>query len=413
MKTVHNKIYLDNASSTKASNDALNAHKSTLEGYFGNPSSLHSYGREAKEILESARNKIAGVINSKPNEIVFTSGGTESINLAIQGVAKGYRRQCKKPGHIITSTIEHEAVLKTIEDLQKDGWQVDFLPVNKLGQIEIDKLQNLIKNTTALISIMYANNEIGTIQPIAELGKVITGINRVRQKQKLQPIYFHTDACQAGQLLNLDTKILKVDLLTLNSSKLKGGKGAGILYIKSGVKIEPIIFGGGQEFGLRSGTENIEAIAGMSVALYEAQKNKTKEIRNLFKLQTVLEQKLKIIKDIKINGPKNISLDPSKINFGLQKLPGLTNFTIKGLDAEAVMIYLDAKGYAVATGSACSTADTKPSHVLTAIGLSPKQARSSLRISTDNEINNTKISNFIKALKQTVVILKKTRQELS
>ncbi|QQS22522.1 cysteine desulfurase [bacterium] len=420
-------IYLDNAASTRLSSKAAKAMKPFFDTQFGNPSSLHEAGRSSKQAIEQSRSDAAKVLNSQPREIIFTAGGTESINLAIFGIAKVYQSTHHKPGHIITSTIEHEAVLECVKALQQWGWQVDYVNVDKNGLVKTDELKKKIKKNTVLISVMYANNEVGTIQPIAEIGRTISGINRTRNKQNLPPIYFHTDACQAGGVLSLDVAKLKVDLMTVNGSKIHGPKGSGILYLRTGINIEPIIYGGGQERGLRSGTENTPAIVGFAAALTESQIIKSKETKQLLALQQTLESSLQKIKGITINGPSNFAqtagskhapsshranFTQKSDNFDLTKLPGTTNFSIKGIEGEAFMYYLNGKGFAVATGSACTTGSEDPSHVLLAMGLTPEAAKSSVRISLSTDIKKSDIAKFITALKESIKIIEHTVQEI-
>ncbi len=406
------KIYLDNAASTKPAKAVLDAMKPYLKGYFGNPSSLHELGVSSRQAIDGAREQVAGVLNSRPSEIIFTGGGTESINLAIFGVAKAYLKQHKKPGRIIVSKIEHEAVLESVKALEADGWKIDFLQVDKLGFVNPKDLSKLIKPDTALVSVMYANNEVGTIQPLVQLGSVIAGVNRNRRLKKLSNVVFHTDACQAGGNLELDVQKLKVDLLTLNGSKINGPKGAGILFVRTGTKIEPLIYGGGQERGLRSGTENTPAIIGFATALQLAQKNRLKNVKTLHSLQTFLETNLKKISGVTINGPKNSKLIQDEFNFGLLKLPGTINFSVKNTEGESLMLYLDAAGFAVATGSACTTGSEDPSHVLLAMGVEPVLAKSTIRLSLGYDVTKANLSKLTTVLSKTVDMLKKTKQEI-
>ncbi len=406
------KIYLDNAASSEPSKAVLKVIKPFLNGYFGNPSSLHEYGRKARIAIESSREDISKILKCNTREIIFTSGGTESINLAILGVAKAYQTTSHKPGHIIVSSIEHEAVLETVKAFKSWGWKIDYLKVDADGLVNPNDIKKLIKNDTALISVMYANNEVGSIQPISELGKIISGTNKVRNAKKLSPIYFHTDACQAGGALDLNVHNLKVDLLTLNGSKVNGPKGSGLLFIKSGTKIEPIIYGGGQERGLRSGTENILSIVGLAAALKYSQVNRIKSVQKLFELQKFLETNLKKHKLIKINGPENLKLDRTENNFNLQKLPGTINFSVKGIEGEALMYYLDGQGFAVATGSACTAGSEDPSHVLLAMGSSSDLAKSTIRLSLSYDVTKQQLVKFVNVLFKTIDLIKNTKQEL-
>lgn len=407
-----NRIYLDNAAATQPSKSALNALKPYLEGVFGNPSSLHEPGQKSRQAIEQARKIVGDVISAKASEIIFTSGGTESINLAIQGVAKAYARNYQKLGHIIVSAIEHEAVLECVKALKGYGWEVDYLPVDKNGFVDPNHITKLVKPNTMLVSVMYANNEVGTIEPIRKIGSVIAGLNRKRNQKSLAPILFHTDACQAGGVLELDVQKLKVDLLTLNGSKIHGPKGSGMLYVRSGVKLEPIIYGGGQERGLRSGTENTLAIVGFAAALKDSQKSKTTNVKKLFALQSQLETELSKINGLTINGPKNPKLNYKEENFGLKKLPGTINFSVSGVEGEALMLYLDAAGFVVATGSACTTGSTDPSHVLVAMGVKPQLAKSTIRLSLNESITSAQVKALISALRSTIKILADTKQDI-
>lgn len=399
------KIYLDNAASTQLDKSVIKAMKPFLEGNFGNPSSLHEMGQSAKAAIEESRQQVATVLGARPSEVIFTSGGTESINLAIQGIAKSYTMRTHTLGRIILSSIEHEAVLESARALERYGWKIDYLPVDKNGAVNPADLQKLIKPNTALVSVMYANNEVGTIQPIAKLGAVIAGINRKQIAKKLPSIYFHTDACQAGGVMDLDVTKLKVDLLTLNGSKIHGPKGVGILYLKTGTHIEPLIYGGGQERGLRSGTENTPAIVGFAQALQLAQKSRQKNVRKLLELQTYLENQLRKITGLTVNGPRN---DKQNLN----KLPGTINFSIKDVEGEALMLYLDAAGFAVATGSACTTGSTDPSHVLLAMGVKPALAKSTIRLSLSPDITKAQLTQFAKVLTKTISMLRDTQQDI-
>jgi cysteine desulfurase len=405
-------VYLDNAASTNPDKAVLKAIKPHLTGFFGNPSSLHQMGQQARQAIESARAQVAGLLGARSQEIIFTSGGTESINLAIYGTAKAYTRQHKRPGHMIVSAIEHEAVLECARDLIIDGWKIDYLPVDKTGRVNPNDLKTLIKKNTALISVMYANNEVGTIEPLREIGSVLGSINRQRAQENLPKVLFHTDACQAGGVLELNVNKLKVDLLTLNASKISGPRGAGLLYIRSGVVLEPLIRGGGQERGLRSGTENTTAIVGFAVALELAQSKRRKRVQDLLALQSFLETKLAKIGGLQLNGPRNGKLAIKQFNFGLAKLPSTINFSIKGIEGEALMLYLDAEGFAVATGSACTTASTDPSHVLLAMGVSPKLANYSIRLSLSRQNTKPELTRFIAALNKVVTMLQKTKHDL-
>src|ERR1051326_2612068 len=267
IKSLKKSIYLDYAATTPIDSKVLKAMLPFLREKFGNPSSLYKKGMKAKAAIDNARSQIASLIGARPGEIIFSAGGTESINLAIFGVAREHKSRTKKFGHIITSKIEHHAVLHSVQALEKEGFEVTYLDVDKQGFIDIAGLEKSIRPNTILVSVMYANNEIGTIEPIAQIGKLIKRINTNREADSHPRILFHTDACQAASSLNLNVNDLGVDLMSLNGSKIYGPKQVGLLYVRSGVKLHPLIFGGEQERGLRSGTENVAGIIGLAEAL--------------------------------------------------------------------------------------------------------------------------------------------------
>lgn len=369
-------IYLDNAATTKVSPEVKKAMDFCYCNIYGNPSSLHSEGLKAKEQLEKARTKIAQIINCLPEEIIFTGGGTESINLAIKGLA-----ELNPNGHIITSTIEHPAVLETCRYLETKGCKVTYLKVDHDGLINLKDLEKAIANNTFLISVMYANNEIGTIQNIKE-------ISSIAKKNK---ILFHTDACQAGSYLNLNTKELGVDLMTLNSSKVNGPKGVGLLFKRKDIEIVPLLHGGGQEGGLRSGTQNLAGIVGFAKALEIAQKNRLKESQRLIKLRNhLIEGILKKIPRSYLNGhPK-------------QRLPNNVSVTLLDVEGESMLLYLNEKKICASTGSACSSGSLEPSHVITAIGVSEDAAHGSLRFTLGRDTKKKDIDYVLKELPKIV-----------
>ena len=372
-------IYLDNAASTQIHEDVLNSMLPFLKEQYGNPSSIHRYGRLTRKAIHKARKQIASLINADPAEILITSGGTESNNTALVGISSQF-----PSSQIITSSIEHDAILEPCKKLNLKGFRVDYLPVDNFGMIHTSDLQNIISEKTSLVSIMFGNNEVGTIQPIAEIAKIC-------HENK---VLFHTDAVQAVGKLPVDVKELGIDLLSISSHKLHGPKGIGALYIKDGVKIDPIILGGGQEFRLRSGTENVASIVGFGQACEIAQNNLFENISFIKKLQTVLIKKvLDQIPETTFNGHSE------------SRLSNNTHFTFLGVNGEDLIIKLDEYGIAASTGSACSVNTQKASHVLESMGFSLEQITGSLRLTigifnTENEIN------------ETVDILKKTVGEL-
>jgi len=372
-------IYLDNAASTQIHDDVLNSMLPYLKEQYGNPSSIHRYGRLTRKAIHKARKQIASLINADPAEILITSGGTESNNTALMGISSQF-----SSGQIITSSIEHDAILEPCKKLSTNGFQVDYLSVDKFGMINLHDLENIISKNTCLVSVMFGNNEVGTIQPLIEIAKIC-------HKNK---VLFHTDAVQAVGKLHVDVNELGVDLLSISSHKLHGPKGIGALYIKNGVKINPLILGGGQEFRLRSGTENVASIVGFGQACEIAQNHLSENTLYVKKLQTLLVEKvLDQIPETTFNGHFEFRLSNN------------AHFTFLGVNGEDLIIKLDEYGVAASTGSACSVNTQKSSHVLESMGFSLEQITGSLRLTigifnTENEI------------KETVDILKKVVAEL-
>ncbi len=360
---MNKRIYLDYAATTPVDKEVLKEMLPYLNEKFGNASSVHSFGQEAIVALDQAREKIAKLFNCDFSEIIFTGSATESNNLAIKGLAKVAK------AHIIATKIEHESVIESLKELARVGHKVTYLPVNKDGLIKILDLEKSIKDNTILVSIIYANNEVGTIQPIKEIGKLLEKINKKRRENGLSKIYFHTDAVQALNYLECRPDWLKVDLLTFSGHKIYGPKGLGGLYVRKNTPLYPIILGGGQEFGLRSGTENVANIVGLAKAVELVFKNR--EAR--FKL--VLDLRDKLLDYIMKNNGK-INVNGSIKN----RLPNNLNLRFPGLSNETLIVALDQAGIAVSAGSACSSRALAASHVLKAIGLTSKQMRESLRI---------------------------------
>ncbi|MCD6448298.1 MAG: cysteine desulfurase NifS [Thermoplasmata archaeon] len=374
------KVYLDHAATTPVAKEVLEAMIPFFSEKFGNASSLHAYGREARKALEESREKVAKLINAEPEEIIFTGSGTESDNLAIKGIAFLHRK-----GHIITSSIEHPAVLETCHYLQRKGFEVTFLPVDKYGLIDIDELEEAIREDTILISIMHANNEIGTIEPIEEIGKIARKNN----------IIFHTDAVQSVGKIEVDVKKINVDLLSMSSHKIHGPKGVGALYIRKGVKIEPVLHGGGHEKGLRSSTENIAGIVGFAKACEIAGSRMEKDAEKMMKLRD------KIIKEVLKIEETYLTGHPTK------RLPNHASFYFRGIEGESLVLMLDSKGIATSTGSACSSKKLQPSHVLLATGIKPEDAHGSLRVTLGRENTEEEIDYFLGVLPQIVEDLRK------
>lgn len=364
---------MDHAATTPLDKEVLEAMKPYFSEKFGNASSLHEFGREAKEALEESREKVAKVIGAEREEIYFTSGGTESDNLAIKGVT--FKNKGKGKNHLITSKIEHHAVLHPCEYLEKNGFKVTYLPVDEFGLINLDNIENSIKKETSLISIMHANNEIGTIEPLKEIGKIV-------QEKGKGEVYFHTDAVQTIGKIPVNVNDLNVDLLSISAHKLYGPKGVGVLYVRKGTPIETILHGGGHERNLRSGTENVSGIVGLGKAIELAEKRmKEGENERLKKLRDkIIKGVLEEIPETRLNGHPKLRL-PNNVNFSFSKIEG-----------EALLLRLDKFGIAASTGSACSSKSLEPSHVLIAIGLTPEEAHGSLRLTlgkdnTDEDIN--------------------------
>ena len=395
-------IYLDYASTTPTDKRVLEKMLPYFYNDFANPSALYLSARRAKQAIDDARKAVANFLYCKPDEIVFTSGGTESDNLAILGVA----RQAKT-GHIVTSQIEHPAVLNVCKQLEKEGFEVTYLPPDKNGIVSAKRVEKALKPNTILVSIMYANNEIGTIQPISEIADVICNFRKVvsrhssvvssdkynkRQTTDYKRIIFHTDACQATGYLPMDVKKLGVDLLTLNGSKIYGPKGVGALYIREGTEIKPIVFGGGQENGLRPGTENVAGIVGLAEAIKLISGSEGEREK---KLRDYLIQELLKIEGVELNGDKT------------KRLPNNINVSIKGVEGEALVLYLDRRGIAVATGSACSSKSLEPSHVIQALGKGREVAYSSLRITLGRQTTRAELDKFIKEVKIAISKLRK------
>jgi len=376
-------IYLDHAATTATDPRVVKKMLPYFTKEFGNPSALYGAGRRGLEAISKARKIVARILNALPIEIIFTGSGTESDNLAIFGVARANKNFGK---HIITTKIEHQAVLESCVALKKEGFLITYLDVDENGLVAPEQVKKAIRSETILVSIMYANNEVGTIEPIAEIGKMIQKYNQTERIGKNR-VLFHTDACQAAGALDLDVNRLHVDLLTFNGSKIYGTKGIGVLYKKRDVKIEPIIFGGGQEFNLRSGTENVPEIVGLAKALEIAQKEKDKENKRLIALRQYFWKKInnKITK-LKLNGHPKL------------RLPNNLNFSILDIEGEAILLYLDEMGVQASTGSACASQTLEPSHVLLAMGLPYEFAHGSLRLTLGRETTKSDLDYVIKVL---------------
>ncbi|GAB4316090.1 MAG: cysteine desulfurase NifS [Methanobacteriaceae archaeon] len=371
-------IYMDHSATSPVDKEVLAAMEPFFMEEYGNASTLYSLGRQAKKSLESARASIASLIGASPDEIIFTSGGTESDNIAIKGSAYLLK---DKGNHIITSDIEHPAVYETCRYLEKQGFRVTYLPAGEEGIVNVSDLEDAITDETIIITIMHANNEIGTIQPIAQIGEIA----------RKRGIRFHTDAVQTVGKIPVDVNQLKVDLLSISAHKLYGPKGVGALYIKKGVRLEPLIHGGGHEKGIRPGTENVSGIVGMGKACEIAErdlekiKNHTSNLRN-----RLIDRILSEVEDAYLNG------HPTK------RLPNIVNFRFSAIEGESLVLHLDSKKIAASTGSACSSKKLEPSHVLMALGLKEVDAHGSLRLSLGKENTTEDVEYVVEAIKETV-----------
>ena len=350
-------VYADNAATTRLSKSALNAMAPYFCDVYGNPSSLHHMGQKAHSALEEARLATANAIGCERSELYFTSGGSEADNWAIKGTAELMAKKGKK--HIISTTVEHHAVLHTLKKLESQGFEITLLPVHSDGFVRVDELEAAIRPDTALVTIMYANNEIGTVQPIAEIGRVC------REKGVL----FHTDAVQAAGHIKIDVKAENIDMLSLSAHKFHGPKGIGILYAKKGINLYTLIEGGAQERGKRAGTENVPAIMGMAAALTEAVNNMEENTKKVAALRDRLIEKILEIPHSRLNGSRE------------NRLPGNVSVCFEGVEGESMLLYLDMQGVCASSGSACTSGSLDPSHVLLAIGLPHEVAHGSLRLS--------------------------------
>jgi cysteine desulfurase len=367
--------YLDASATTPVDPGVRTAMEPFLSREFANPSSLHEAGQHARDAVELSRLAIARILNCSPSEIFFTSGGTESINWALKGALKASAKK-----HIITTAIEHHAVLETCAYLKAhESASVTIVPVDKDGRVTLSTIEQAITPHTLLISAMYVNNELGTIQPVQDIGALA-------RKHK---VLFHVDACQAG-LLDLDVKKLNCDLLSLNASKLEGPKGVGLLYVRSGVKLVPLLHGGGQEHGQRSGTENVPGIVGFAKALELAQAHRGRELTRMKQLQQTLEQ--------------GLAEAGATINGAAAPRTAITSATFTGSEAESLLLQLSDRKVFVSTGSACATKQREPSHVLRAIGLSPKDAHATLRFSLSRNTTVQDIERAVNAVKDVLLV---------
>lgn len=375
-------IYADNAATTKISPAALKAMVSVLESTYGNPSSLYALGQEAKDVLEDCRERVAACLGASPREITFTSGGSESDNQAILTAARLGAKKGKK--HIVSTTFEHHAVLHTLKALEKQGYEITLLDVHSNGLVTAQQVRDAIREDTCLVTVMFANNEIGTIQPIAEIGAVC------REKGVL----FHTDAVQAVGHVKVDVQEQNIDMLSLSAHKFHGPKGIGVLYARRGILLESLIHGGAQERGRRAGTENVAAIAGMTAALEEAVSSIPQNAAKLLPLRSRLIEGLSKIPYSELNGD------------AVSRLPGNVNFCFEGIEGESLLLLLDDKGICASSGSACTSGALDPSHVLLAIGRPHEVAHGSLRLTLGEDTTEAEVDTIIQSVTEVVAYLR-------
>lgn len=376
------KLYADNAATTKMSKAAIEAMLPFFGEIYGNPSSLHSEGQRAKEALSEARERIAGLLGCEAEEITFTSGGSEADNQAILSAASIGKKNGRK--HIVSTAFEHHAVLHTLEKLEKEGFEITLLPVHENGIVLPEQVAEAIRPDTCLVTVMYANNEIGTIQPVSEIGQIC------REKGVL----FHTDAVQAAGYLKLDVRTQKIDMLSLSAHKFHGPKGIGLLYARKGICLTNLIEGGAQEKGKRAGTENLPAVMGMAAALEEACVRREENGKRLIALRDRLIAGLSKIPHAVLNGD------------AVHRLPGNVNFCFEGIEGESLLLLLDDKGIAAASGSACTSGSLEPSHVLLAIGRPHEIAHGSLRLSLSEEQTVAEVDAIIASVTEAVAYLR-------
>lgn len=375
------KIYFDNAATTQVDPDTVKIMAKYFVNDFGNASSIHSFGQNAEASVLKARDVISSFLNCKSNEIIFTSGATESDNMILKGVFSDYK------GHVITTSIEHPAILETAKFLAKKGVEVTFIDPEKNGIVDYKKVLGAIKENTKLVSIMYVNNEVGTIQPIAKIGKEIKELNQKRDEK----IIMHSDAVQATYFLQMDVERLYLDAMSISSHKIYGPKGIGVLYIKKGIKLMPLFHGGAHEYGFRSGTLNVPAILGFSHAISKIQsKQHEKEVENIEKIRNYLIKEVLKIENTSINGDLEM------------RIPNNANFLFKNVEGESLLLKLDMVGVACSTGSACASGSLSPSHVLLAMGIKPENAHGSLRISLNKHNTMIEAKYFVTELKKIV-----------
>jgi cysteine desulfurase len=383
MKSKMQKVYLDYAATTPVDPRVLKAMEPYFSRKFGNTMSLHSFGQEAKTALEESREIVADLMGARPSEVIFTSSATESNNLVLKGIAFANK---ERGHHIIISSIEHPCIMESAKWLERQGFEVTRLKVDKYGLVDPEDVKKAIKKETILVSVMHANNEIGTIEPIEEIGKIC----------KEKGVYFHTDAAQTFGKIPINVNRMNIDLMTVSSHKMYGPKGVAALFVREGTKIDPILHGGGHEMGLRSSTVNVAAIVGFAEACKIAKKEMKKEAKRIKRLsERLIKGILEKIPGSHLNGHP------------IKRLPNIVNFWFEGIEGESLVLKLDLMGIAVSTGSACSTQKLEPSHVLLAIGLKPEQVQGSLRISLGRWTKREEIDYLLEVLPKAVEQLRK------
>ena len=371
------KVYMDNAATTSLAPEVLEQMMPYLTANYGNPSSVHAFGREARPGLDKARRQVAAALNAEVDEIIFTGCGTESDNTVLLGVAEKYKA---KGNHIITTNIEHHAILHTAEYLEKNGCEVTYLPVDEYGRVSAEQVAEAIKENTILVSIMFANNEVGSIMPIAEIGAVC------REKGVL----FHTDAVQAVGHVPIDVKAMNIDMLSLSAHKFHGPKGVGALYVRRGIRLPSFVKGGGQEKGRRAGTENTAGIVGLGAAIELSCANMEENAKRMTSLRDRLIEGIeREIPEVKLNGHRT------------ERLPNNVNYSIRYIEGESILLMLDMNGIAASSGSACTSGSLDPSHVLLALGLDHETAHGSVRLTLGDETTEEDIDYVIDVLKKT------------
>ena len=366
-------IYLDHAATTPTRPEVVARMLPYFGEFFGNPSSIYALGRKSLDAIDSAHEAVARALHCRPTEIVFTGGGSEADNLAIKGIAYAQRR---RGDHIITTAIEHHAVLRTCERLEQDGYHVTYLPVDEYGRVTPEQVAEAITDQTALVTIMYANNEVGTIQPIAEIGRIC------RERR----VPFHTDAVQAGGQIELDVTQLQVDMLSLSAHKFYGPKGVGLLYVRQGTRVQPQTLGGSQERNRRAGTENVPGVVGAAYALELARAERAQENARLQALRDHLIEGMLALPEVRLTGHPT------------ERLPQHASFTLAGVEGESLLLNLDLLGIAASSGSACTTGDIEPSHVLSAMGVSASAARGALRLTLGHSVTADDIATTLQRM---------------